>query len=197
MDLNGTTVGSGYDQLARRGTVTLAGPTLTVSVGFPSATGNAFAIIQSTGALSGAFRGLPEGSTFTSGGRTFRINYTPNAVTLTDVTPTATVTPTPRPTATPTPRILGDINCDGIVDIRDYGVWRQNFGQTNCGNPADADGNCIVDIRDYGIWRQHFGEGCSARRSPGRARQARPTGDQPRSGPGPCWGPMAPVPPCR
>src|SRR5262245_12654783 len=54
--------------------------------------------------------------------------------------------------------LIGDINNDGIVDIRDYGVWRQNFGQTNCGNPADLDGNCIVDIRDYGIWRQHFGE---------------------------------------
>jgi hypothetical protein len=28
------------------------------------------------------------------------------------------------------PTLLGDINNDGIVDIRDYGVWRQNFGQT-------------------------------------------------------------------
>jgi hypothetical protein len=54
--------------------------------------------------------------------------------------------------------IPGDINLDGIVDVRDYGIWRQNFGQTNCGNPADLDGNCTVDIRDYGIWRQHFGQ---------------------------------------
>src|SRR5216683_1073311 len=28
------------------------------------------------------------------------------------------------------PTVLGDINNDGIVDIRDYGIWRQNFGQT-------------------------------------------------------------------
>jgi hypothetical protein len=56
------------------------------------------------------------------------------------------------------PTVLGDINNDGIVDTRDYGVWRQNFGQTNCGNPADLDGNCVVDIRDYGIWRQNFGQ---------------------------------------
>src|SRR5437764_8074827 len=48
------------------------------------------------------------------------------------------------------PTLLGDINNDGIVDIRDYGVWRQNFGQTDCGNPADLNGDCIVDIRDYG-----------------------------------------------
>ena len=127
----------------RRHRDTLA-PTLTVSVGFASAPGNAFAILQSTGAISGAFAGTAGGFTFSSGGRTFRINYTTNAVTLTDVTPT---------------RILGDINGDGFVDIRDYGVWRQNFGQTNCGNAADLNGDCIVDIRDYGIWRQHFGEG--------------------------------------
>jgi len=149
VDLNGTTVATGYDELAAAGPVTLLAPTLTVSVGFASAPGNAFAILQSTGAISGAFAGLPEGFTFSSGGRTFRINYTTNAVTLTDVTPA---------------RILGDINGDGFVDIRDYGVWRQNFGQTNCGNAADLNGDCIVDVRDYGVWRQHFGEGAPSAR---------------------------------
>jgi hypothetical protein len=63
--------------------------------------------------------------------------------------------------------ILGDINCDGIVDIRDYGIWRQQFGATDCGNIADLNGDCIVDIRDYGIWRQHFGETTAAPRPPG------------------------------
>src|SRR5437764_9832104 len=56
------------------------------------------------------------------------------------------------------PTLLGDINDDGIVDIRDYGIWRQQFGATTCGNPADLDGNCLVDIRDYGIWRLQFGQ---------------------------------------
>jgi hypothetical protein len=67
---------------------------------------------------------------------------------------------------------IGDINQDGIVDIRDYGVWRTNFGQTNCGNPADLDGNCLVDIRDYGIWRQHFGEVASDSMQPGPGSHA-------------------------
>jgi autotransporter-associated beta strand protein len=193
VDLNGTTVGTGYDQLFAAGTVTLTGPMLTVSVGFPSATGNTFAIIQSTGAISGGFSGLPEGFTFVSGGRIFRINYTTNAVTLTDVGMSATSTPTvtggATPTATLTPTgttcILGDINCDGIVDIRDYGIWRANFGQTNCGNPADLDGTCIVDIRDYGIWRQNFGHtaGAAARTAtplPAPPGAALPTGMAPR-----------------
>src|SRR6266487_738256 len=56
------------------------------------------------------------------------------------------------------PTLLGDINCDGIVDIRDYGIWRQQFGATDCGNPADLNADCLVDIRDYGIWRQQFGQ---------------------------------------
>src|SRR4051812_33107520 len=56
------------------------------------------------------------------------------------------------------PRVLGDINNDGIVDIRDYGIWRQQFGATDCGTPADLNGDCLVDIRDYGIWRQNFGQ---------------------------------------
>jgi uncharacterized repeat protein (TIGR01451 family) len=84
-------------------------------------------------------------------------------IVLPTATPTATATSTITPTATPTPRcILGDINCDGIVDIRDYGIWRQNFGQTNCGNPADLNGDCIVDIRDYGVWRANFGHTAGA-----------------------------------
>jgi MYXO-CTERM domain-containing protein len=62
------------------------------------------------------------------------------------------------------PCILGDINCDGIVDIRDYGIWRQNFGQTDCGNAADLNLDCIVDIRDYGVWRANFGHTAPAPR---------------------------------
>src|SRR5262245_20353748 len=56
------------------------------------------------------------------------------------------------------PRLVGDINNDGLVDVRDYGLWRQAFGATDCGNPADLDANCLVDIRDYGVWRQNFGQ---------------------------------------
>ena len=77
----------------------------------------------------------------------------------------AQATPQPQTTAArgavragQSPTVLGDINNDGIVDIRDYGIWRQQFGATDCGNAADLNGDCIVDIRDYGIWRQNFGQ---------------------------------------
>jgi hypothetical protein len=54
--------------------------------------------------------------------------------------------------------VVGDINQDGIVDTRDYGLWRQRFGQQGAGNPADLNQDSIVDTRDYGLWRQNFGQ---------------------------------------
>jgi endoglucanase len=77
----------------------------------------------------------------------------------------AAVSNTPTPTPPTLPCLTGDSNCDGIVDIRDYGLWRQNFGSTGCGNPSDLNGDCIVDIRDYGLWRQNFGRTAGAARS--------------------------------
>jgi hypothetical protein len=70
--------------------------------------------------------------------------------------------------------ILGDINCDEVVDIRDYGLWRQHFGESvgaaapnrvaAAGLVGDLNGDGIVDIRDYGIWRANFGHTASAAR---------------------------------
>ena len=77
--------------------------------------------------------------------------------------------------------IIGDINGDGIVDIRDYGIWRQNFGFTDCGDPADLNLDCIVDIRDYGIWRTNFG-------------QTLPTGDRRGASPAPTLTPAGTSP---
>src|SRR5262249_1634489 len=59
-------------------------------------------------------------------------------------------TPGPRGAARvgQSPTVLGDINNAGILDVRDYGIWRQNYGQTDCGSVADLNGDCIVDIRD-------------------------------------------------
>jgi uncharacterized repeat protein (TIGR01451 family) len=107
----------------------------------------------------------------------------PTATPTATATATVTTTATATSTATPT-RIPGDFNGDGFVDIRDYGVWRQQFGQTTCGNPADADRNCLVDIRDYGIWRQHFGEGTPPDRRLGSSLPPR-IAPAPRGTPGP------------
>jgi CSLREA domain-containing protein len=88
VEINGTTVGTQYDQLNVTGSVALGGPTLNITLGFTPSAGNAFTIINNddSDAVSGNFAGLGEGSTFTVSGTTFAISYvggTGNDVVLT------------------------------------------------------------------------------------------------------------------
>src|SRR5262249_22161161 len=103
---------SNYGTLNASGNVVVTGSTLVLSFAFTSATNDAFTIINKTsgGAVTGTFNGLPEGGTFTDGGRTYQITYVGgdgNDVVVTDITaggPTPTPTATPAaPTATATP----------------------------------------------------------------------------------------------
>lgn len=91
VELTGPNPGvGGYDQLNVRGTVSLATATLTVIPAFttPVSVGQQFTIINNdlADAITGTFNGLANGSLFTAGGYTFRINYaggTGNDVVLT------------------------------------------------------------------------------------------------------------------
>ena len=91
VELNGTTAGSGYDQLTvQSGTVQLGGATLNATLGFQSASNNTFTIINKTsaGAVGGTFNGLPENATLNISGIPFRITYaggTGNDVVLTQL----------------------------------------------------------------------------------------------------------------
>ncbi|HEY2953176.1 MAG TPA: autotransporter-associated beta strand repeat-containing protein, partial [Verrucomicrobiae bacterium] len=90
VELNGTAVGAGYDQLKARGAVSLSNATLKVAMGFVPAVGNRFTIIDNDGAdaVIGTFNGLPESALFASGPALLRISYaggTGNDVTLTVV----------------------------------------------------------------------------------------------------------------
>jgi hypothetical protein len=85
VDLNGTTLGSGYDALHVTGTATLGGALLNVNVG-ASTTGSSYTILTATAGVSGTFNGLNDLDTFTATGRTFQIDYTATSVVLTDVT---------------------------------------------------------------------------------------------------------------
>ncbi|WPZ35013.1 DUF4347 domain-containing protein [Thalassobaculum sp. OXR-137] len=92
IEIDGTTAGTGYDQIAVTGTVTINGATLSTVFGFTSASGTVFTLIANdcVDAVTGTFSGLAEGASVTSGGRSFRISYTAgdgNDVTLTDITP--------------------------------------------------------------------------------------------------------------
>jgi fibronectin-binding autotransporter adhesin len=76
--INGTTPGTGYDQLAVTGTVTIgSGVSLGPSLGFTPTNGQSFVIIENDGTdpISGTFQGLPEGTTFSLNASTFKITY--------------------------------------------------------------------------------------------------------------------------
>jgi autotransporter-associated beta strand protein len=89
--LNGTTAGSGYDQLSAGSQVSLTTqPTLSVSLGFAAAIGDTFTIITSASSVTGQFKGLPDGAGLTVGGARFQIHYTVKQVILTRVPGPAT-----------------------------------------------------------------------------------------------------------
>jgi uncharacterized repeat protein (TIGR01451 family) len=77
VQVNGTTAGSGYDQLNVTGTVSLTGASLSGTMGFTPPTGATFVLINNDGAdaIVGTFAGLAEGATVTFSGQAFKISY--------------------------------------------------------------------------------------------------------------------------
>jgi hypothetical protein len=61
----------------------------------------------------------------------------------------------------PTLTSQGDFNHDGIVDSRDYVLWRKTMGQTGANLASDGNGNYQVDAGDLNTWRAHFGQSVS------------------------------------
>lgn len=52
----------------------------------------------------------------------------------------------------------GDFNDDGVVNLADYTVWRDNIGadESVLGDGV-GDGSDTVDAGDYSVWKVHFG----------------------------------------
>ena len=98
-ELNGTTPGSGYDQLNARGTVSLNGIWLNASLDYASSASDQFTIINNdgSGAVTGTFIGLPQGKKLYIGQELFQISYTGGSGN--DVVLSRLVTP-PPPTLT-------------------------------------------------------------------------------------------------
>ena len=97
---------STYSRLSVTGTVNLTGSTLDATLGFASATGNQFTVIDNdlADAVVGTFNGMPEGTTLVRNGRTLKISYvggTGNDVVLTDVTSVPVVPPAVPPAVPP------------------------------------------------------------------------------------------------
>jgi hypothetical protein len=52
--------------------------------------------------------------------------------------------------------IAGDYDGNGVVEINDYLIWRQEFGLSGTGLSSDGNGNSTVDAADYVVWRDNF-----------------------------------------
>ena len=104
VQLNGTTAGSGYDQLSTSGTINLTGATLSGFVGFTPTNGSTFTIVNNTGgsAITGTFSGLAEGATVSLSGWSFKISYlggSGHSVVLTAGTPVLALVGSVSPSA--------------------------------------------------------------------------------------------------
>lgn len=52
--------------------------------------------------------------------------------------------------------LAGDYTRDGVVDLADYTVWADLFGQTGENLPADGNGDGSVGLPDYTIWADNY-----------------------------------------
>ncbi len=60
----------------------------------------------------------------------------------------------------PVDDLAGDFNRDGIVNIADYTVWRDNQGGTfdlNGNGDEEGESMGVVDAADYALWKGNFG----------------------------------------
>jgi hypothetical protein len=54
-------------------------------------------------------------------------------------------------------QLAGDFNGDGMVNLADYTLWRDNLGaDTEAALNGNGNGSGGVDNGDYAIWRDHF-----------------------------------------
>ena len=107
--LNGTTAGSGFDQLQSDGTspegaIDLSQAMLSVTSVGGFAVGQSFVIATSTLPITTTFVNQPEGSTISAGGQKFTISYLNDDVTLTVAAPRSPSRRRPCPPARLAPR---------------------------------------------------------------------------------------------
>jgi hypothetical protein len=68
--------------------------------------------------------------------------------------PTLTSAITPSPTTGCLSKSAGDADCNGVVDLVDFEIWRKEFTQTLTTKNGDFNANGVVDIVDFEIWRK-------------------------------------------
>ena len=99
-------------------------------------------------------------------GKIYEISFSLNSP---QNSPTPSRTPTPvsatntiQPTRTPTPisvcarKSQGDANCDGLIDLIDFEIWRREFIGSATTRNADINMDGLVNLIDFEFWRRTF-----------------------------------------
>jgi hypothetical protein len=69
-------------------------------------------------------------------------------------TPAITNTPTPIPNCSL--KSQGDADCNGIINLNDFEIFRKEFNKTLQTLTSDFNNNGAVTLSDFEIWRSHF-----------------------------------------
>ncbi len=105
VEINGTTAGTGYDQVIVNGTVDVSGATLSATHGYAAASGDSYNIIvnDAADAVTGSFSGVSEGATVTAGGNSTVLTASYIGATGNDITLTAPFNPVVTGVSSSTP----------------------------------------------------------------------------------------------
>ncbi len=136
--------GIGRDHVIAQDVVIQSGVTLDITLGggFVPVAGDVFKPVDSMNGLVGEFDtvNLPS----LDPGLFWLVNYDSNSIILEVIANTQ--------------GLPGDFNDDGIVNVADYVVWRNNLGAADESAIANnGDGVNGVNANDYQIWRDNFG----------------------------------------
>ncbi|WP_442481923.1 beta strand repeat-containing protein [Aeoliella sp. SH292] len=136
LDING----SGADRLDISGFATLTGEiAVTLATGFTPADGQQFTLLSAAGGIATALGSLDFGAGLPSG---FTASYNDS---MTDLILTFAA------------GLNGDFNGDGIVNLADYTVWRDNLGATEDDLLSGNGTGGVIDADDYALWKTNFG----------------------------------------
>lgn len=108
--------------------------------------------------LSSTVLGLGSGNhTVTVRARDAAGNVTTSSPITVIVSPPPAPEPDPEPEPTPEPDPEPeDVDRNGVIDIRDFSIFRSRFRRTSDFGRADIDRNGVLDIRDFSLLRAKF-----------------------------------------
>ncbi len=130
-----------YDQLDVANTITLDGILdVTLLDGFMPSAGDTFEIVQAAGGVAGMFSTTAEELPTLAENLAWSINYGSNNVVIEIIYD----------------GLAGDYNNDGVVNLADYTVWRDNLGAA-AGSLVNDANTGVIGVAQYSTWKTNFG----------------------------------------